>query len=84
MLGDDGADGCGAIHRRASIVAEVRWVQPGARRHGSHGIHGTLGNVVSVSYRFHLAWSGSNPTLSAKQVVTSQYFTAMRSSLRVS
>ena len=43
-------------------------VQPGARRHGSGGIHGNRGNVVSVSSRIYRCGSGpeSHPSSSGR------------------
>lgn len=38
--------------RRAGGIRARSVVQSGARRHGKHGIDGSRGNVVSVSYRF--------------------------------
>ena len=45
--------------------AEGVLVQPGARRHGTAGIHGTLGIVDSVTYRLSRTRQSSNRTLSA-------------------
>ena len=52
---------CKTFMRRFDPVLE----QYGARSNGSHGKYGNSGNVFSVTYRFYMTNTSSNPTLSA-------------------